>query len=61
MRVVRIYTKASGESALEVREVPMSGKERPASGTFQGGALFFRETPEDFDISRWPLAERLDP
>jgi hypothetical protein len=46
MRLVRIYTKESGESALELREVPMSEGARPTSPTFQGGALFFRETPE---------------
>jgi hypothetical protein len=45
MRLFRIYSKSSGESAIEVREVPMSGP-RPVSATFQGGALFFRETPE---------------
>ena len=47
MRVLRIYTKASGESALELREAPMRGA-RPTSPTFQGGALFFRETAEGF-------------
>jgi hypothetical protein len=46
VRLVRIFTRPSGESALEVREVPMSKGERPASATFQAGALFFRETPE---------------
>ena len=129
MRIVRIYAKPSGESALEVRQVPMSKSERPASASFPGGELFFRETPEghvqdlhnaprrqliflasgllelessegacvlcrpgdlifaedtagkghitrslrgtrgfvhlamppDFDVSQWPLAERLDP
>src|SRR3954464_8971472 len=45
MRVYRIYTTPSGESAIEVREVPMSGP-RPTSPTFQAGALFFRETPQ---------------
>src|SRR4029077_16286115 len=35
----------SGESAIEVREVPMSGP-RPTSASFQAGALFFRETRE---------------
>jgi len=44
MRLYRIYTKSSGESAVEVRQVPMSGP-RPVSQTFEGGALFFRETP----------------
>jgi len=129
VRLVRIFTRASGESALEVREVPLDAGERPASTAFQAGALFFRETPEghvqdlhtaprrqlifltsgllelessegrrvlcrpgdlifaedtagkghitrslrgrrgfvhvamppDFDVSQWPLAERLDP
>jgi len=45
MRIFSIYTKPSGESAVELREVPMSGA-RPMSETFRGGALFFRETPE---------------
>ena len=46
MRVVRIFTKNSGESAIEIREVPMTGAERPASGTFGYDSIFFRETPE---------------
>jgi hypothetical protein len=46
MRLVRIYTRESGESAIEVRRVPMGGGARPASKTFQGGPVFFRETPE---------------
>jgi hypothetical protein len=46
MRMVRIYTKPDGHSAVEVREVPMSGGERPMSPTFQAGAMFFRETAE---------------
>ena len=45
MRLYRIYTKPSGESAVESREVPMSGG-RPMSETFGGGAVFFRETAE---------------
>jgi quercetin dioxygenase-like cupin family protein len=45
MRLYRIYSKSSGESAVEVRQVPMSGP-RPTSQSFEGGALFFRETPE---------------
>ena len=45
MRILRIYTKPSGDSALELREVPMSG-ERPTSPTFAAGDLFFRETPQ---------------
>jgi hypothetical protein len=47
LRVLRIYAKASGESALEVREVPMSGP-RPTSPAFPGGAMFCRETAEGF-------------
>ena len=46
MRVFRIFTKDSGDSAIEVREVPMSGPDRPASDTFACGGLFFRETRE---------------
>ena len=46
MRILRIYTKPSGHSAFELREVPMTGTERPMSATFQGGAMFFRETPQ---------------
>jgi hypothetical protein len=46
MRVVRIFTKDSGESAIESREVPMNGAGRPMSDTFKCDALFFRETPE---------------
>lgn len=46
MRLVRIFTRESGESAIEVRRVPMSGDARPASKTFQGGPVFFRETPQ---------------
>jgi len=46
MRVVRIFTRDSGESAIEVREVPMAEAERPMSGTFGCESIFFRETPE---------------
>jgi len=46
MRLVRIFTQPNGESAIELREVPMSAGERPMSPTFQGGAMFFRETAE---------------
>ena len=45
MRIFRIYTKPSGESAVEQREVPMTGA-RPVSETWRPGAMFFRETPE---------------
>jgi quercetin dioxygenase-like cupin family protein len=46
MRLIRIYTKPNGDSAIELREVPMSAGDRPTSPTFQGGAMFFRETAE---------------
>ena len=46
MRLVRIYTRDSGESAIEIRRIPMTGDARPASKTFQGASVFFRETPE---------------
>ncbi len=46
MRVYRIFTKPSGESAIEIRRVPMTGAERPMSETFKVDSIFFRETPE---------------
>jgi hypothetical protein len=46
MRVVRIFNRESGESALEIRQVPMSGAARPMSETYGCNAIFFRETPE---------------
>lgn len=46
MRLVRIFTRPNGDSAIELREVPMSGGERPVSPTFQAGAMFFRESAE---------------
>jgi hypothetical protein len=46
MRVFRIFTTPSGESAIEVRRVPMTGSERPMSPTFRCESMFFRETPE---------------
>ena len=46
MRVVRIFTRNSGKSAIEVREVPTSETERPVSETFGCDSIFFRETPE---------------
>jgi hypothetical protein len=46
MRIVRIFTRDSGESAIEIREVPLSRAERPMSGTFKCDSIFFRETPE---------------
>jgi quercetin dioxygenase-like cupin family protein len=45
MRIHRIYTKPSGDSAVEVREVPMSGA-RPTSENWRPGEVFFRETAE---------------
>ena len=46
MRLIRIFTRPNGDSAIELRQVPMSAGERPMSPTFQGGAMFFRETTE---------------
>jgi hypothetical protein len=46
MRVIRIFTRDSGDSAIEIRRVPMSGAERPMSETFKCDSIFFRETPE---------------
>jgi quercetin dioxygenase-like cupin family protein len=46
MRIVRIFTRESGESAIEVRRMPITGDARPASETFQCTSIFFRETPQ---------------
>ena len=46
MRVYRIFTRPSGESAIEIRRVPMTGADRPMSETFKVDSIFFRETPE---------------
>ena len=46
MRVFRIFTRDSGESAIEIRRVPMKGGDRPMSETFACSNIFFRETPE---------------
>jgi hypothetical protein len=46
MRVFRIFTTEAGDSAIEVRRIPMSGDARPASKTFQCNSIFFRETPQ---------------
>jgi hypothetical protein len=46
MRVFRIFTTEAGESAVEIRQVPMTGAARPMSETFGCNAIFFRETPE---------------
>ena len=45
MRIFRIYTQPSGESAVEQREVPLTGA-RPVSETWRPDAMFFRETPQ---------------
>jgi hypothetical protein len=45
MRIVRIFTTTSGDSAIEVREVPMNGAQRPMSDSFGCSSIFFRETP----------------
>ncbi len=46
MRVVRIFTRDSGDSSIEIRKVPMTGAERPMSETFGCDSIFFRETPK---------------
>lgn len=51
MRLVRIFSKPGGESAIELRQIPMAGGDRPMSATFQGGAMFFRETPAGHEQS----------
>src|SRR5437867_11083066 len=46
MRLVRIFIRDSGESAIEIRKVPMTGAESAASATCGCTSIFFRETPE---------------
>ena len=46
MRIFRLYTKPSGESAIEVRQMPMTDAERPTSPTFAVQSVFFRNTPQ---------------
>ena len=46
MRIFRIFTLDSGESEIEIRQVPMQGDARPMSASFPCESLFFRETPE---------------
>ena len=46
MRIHRIFTLASGDSAIEIREVPLKGEGRPASEVFNAETIFFRETPQ---------------
>jgi hypothetical protein len=67
MRVVRIFTTATGDSAIEVREVPMSGASRPSSEIFACREIFFTRSlrdqrgfvhvamADDFDVTGWPL------
>jgi quercetin dioxygenase-like cupin family protein len=57
MRIVRIFTKPSGDSAIEVREVPMDNPERPTSETFACSSIFFRETPQGH-VQSWHNAPR---
>ena len=57
MRVFRIFTKDSGESAIEIRRVPMTGTARPTSETFKCNFIFFRETPEG-DVQDFHTAPR---
>jgi hypothetical protein len=46
VHIVRIFTKPSGDSAIEVRRIPMTDDSRPASKTFACSSIFFRETPQ---------------
>ena len=40
MRVFRIFSKESGESAIKIRELPMTGEQRPMSETFPAKPIF---------------------
>jgi len=46
MRIHRIFTLPSGDSAIELREVPLSDSARPMSPTYAADHVFFRETPQ---------------
>lgn len=46
MIIYRLYTTASGDSAMEKRRVPLSNEHRPISEIFPVKEMFFRETPE---------------
>ena len=46
MRIHMIFTLESGDSAVEIREVPLKGDGRPASDVFPAESIFFRETPQ---------------
>ena len=40
MRVFRIFSKQSGESAIKIREAPMTWEQRPMSETFPAKPIF---------------------
>jgi quercetin dioxygenase-like cupin family protein len=46
VKIHRIFTLESGDSAVEIREVPLKGDGRPVSEVFEANTIFFRETPE---------------
>ena len=46
MKIHRIFTLPSGDSAVEIRLVPLKGDGRPASEVFAAQTMFFRETPQ---------------
>ena len=46
MRVIHLFTRPDGESAVAIRQMPTTGAERPMSATFKCDSLFCRETPE---------------
>lgn len=46
MKIHRIFTLASGDSAVEIRQVPLTGEGRPISEVFLAESIFFRETPQ---------------
>ena len=46
MKIHRIFTLPSGDSAVEIRQVPLKGDGRPASDVFEAKTMFFRETPQ---------------
>jgi hypothetical protein len=46
MLIYRLYTTATGDSAMERRQIPLSDEPRPISEIFPVKEMFFRETPE---------------
>ena len=46
MNIYRLYTTPEGESAMEIRQIPLSKESRPISEIFPVKEMFFRETPE---------------